>query len=193
MQAHIVPTQEGRLVYMDKLGIMPCIPQVVGTINKIILFYFILFYFYTITKFTFNFSFLYSWRCICIQLSNMCSVITPVIIELMFDSCDFSNMCSVIYDGWFSVTNNRTHVQRNQKFSRTCVLLFMTDDFPSQIIELTFEKIFNLPKCTPIIYDGCFSGIDNRGTTSASSSGIEHMFGYHASDNRTCVRFHANF
>ena len=35
--------------------------------------------------------------------------------------------------------------------------------FPPQTIELTFEKIFNLPKCTPIIYDGWVSGIDNRG------------------------------
>ena len=28
-----------------------------------------------------------------------------------------------------------------------------------------FEKIFNLSNMYPIVYDGCFSGIDNKGTT----------------------------
>ena len=30
----------------------------------------------------------------------------------------------------FPTANNRTDVQRNQKFYLTCVLLFMTDGFP---------------------------------------------------------------
>ena len=32
-------------------------------------------------------------------------------------------------------------------------------------MELMFERIFNLPNMYPIVYDGCFSGIDNKGTT----------------------------
>ena len=65
----------------------------------------------------------------------------------------------------FPGINNRTPVQRNQKFSRTCVLLFVLNDSSVQTMGLMFEKIFNLPNMYPIVYDGCFSGIDNGGTT----------------------------
>ena len=33
-------------------------------------------------------------------------------------------MCSVVYDGCFPVINNRTHVQRNQKFSNVCFVVY---------------------------------------------------------------------
>ena len=62
--------------------------------------------------------------------------------------------------------------------------------FSVQTIELTFEKIFNLPKCTPIIYDGWVSGIDNRGTTSASSQWNRTCVLLAHRANRTHVRFH---